>query len=294
MSKPPRLRVAARLAGLAVASTIALAGFDHRPATAAEPAQPLAIGQTFTIDSKVLGEVRRINVHLPPGYDEHTGVRYPVLYMLDGGIHEDFLHIAGLVEVETGDDSTVPTILVGIENTQRRRDLTGPTSDPRELAIAPVVGQSATFRRFMRDELMPQVRARYRTNGRRAIVGESLAGLFVVETLLEQPSLFDTYIAVDPSLWWNQDALVKWAPRRLAVMPPGVRTLYLACSRDGCPDGKDAESAIPRFAAVLRERAPNQLHWSLHRFPRETHATVFHPAAMDAFRDVLAPVRTPD
>lgn len=267
------------LPGLAMSAT---------PATAATTAQPLVIGQTFTIDSKLLSETRRINVYLPPGYDEHTDTRYPVLYMLDGGIKEDFLHIAGLVEVLTGDNSMVPAILIGIENTQRRRDLTGPTTDPGDLAIAPVVGKSALFRRFIRDELMPTVRARYRSNGKRSIVGESLAGLFIVETLLQQPDLFDTYIAVDPSLWWNHAALVKSATTRLASLPPGQRTLYLACSSDGCPAGKDATSPIPQFAAVLQAHAPRQLHWQLQRFPEETHATDFHPAAMDAFRRVFA------
>jgi predicted alpha/beta superfamily hydrolase len=258
------------------------------PAFADNGTQALVIGQTFTVDSKVLGETRRINVYLPPGYAEHLHASYPVLYMLDGGLKEDFMHIAGLVEVETGDGVMPPTILVGIENTQRRRDLTGPTTNPRDLAIAPAVGKSATFRRFISDELMPEISARYRTNGKRAIVGESLAGLFIVETLLQKPAMFDTYIAVDPSLWWNHHALVKTATAQLAAMPGGTRTLYLACSSDACPAGKDAIFPVPRFTAILQAHAPASLHWSLHRFPRETHATVFHPAAMDAFRRVFA------
>lgn len=262
-------------------------------AQAEPPARPLTIGQTFTLASKVLAETRRINVLLPRDYDKHPDARFPVLYLLDGGIGEDFLHIAGLVDVETGDGTMAPTILVGIENTQRRRDLTGPTTDSRDLAIAPVVGKSATFREFLHDELMPEVRMRYRTSGKRAIIGESLAGLFVVATFLQQPTLFDTWIAVDASLWWNHDALVNAAARDLAAQASGSRTLYLACSRDGCPDGKDAEFPVPRFAAVLQAHAPKGLHWLLRRFPRETHATVFHPAAMDAFKTVFpAPAKT--
>ncbi len=88
-------------------------------------AEPLVIGETFRIDSKVLGETRRINVYLPPGY-AGSDLRVPVLYMPDGGLAEDFLHIAGLVEVLVGDGSMRPFLLVGIENTERRRDLTGP------------------------------------------------------------------------------------------------------------------------------------------------------------------------
>jgi uncharacterized protein len=95
-------------------------------AKAADQATPLVIGETFTIASKILGETRRINVYVPPGYTESRDVRVPVLYMPDGGMAEDFLHIAGLVQVSVSNGTMRPFLLVGIENTQRRRDLTGP------------------------------------------------------------------------------------------------------------------------------------------------------------------------
>ena len=102
------------------------------PAVPAAPApnaaQPLAIGETFTLESKVLGETRRINVYLPPGYAK-SDTKLPVLYMPDGGLAEDFVHIAGLVQVSVGNETMRPFILVGIENTERRRDMTGPTDN---------------------------------------------------------------------------------------------------------------------------------------------------------------------
>src|SRR5262249_14962133 len=151
---------------------------------------------------------RRINVHMPPGYADSSGARLPVLYMPDGGLAEDFLHIAGLVQVSVSNGTMRPFLLVGIENTERRRDLTGPTDNEEDKKIAPRVGGSKAFRKFIREELMPQVKSRYRTTNETAIIGESLAGLFVVETFLLEPALFDTYIAVDPSLWWNNQKLV--------------------------------------------------------------------------------------
>ena len=132
-----------------------------------------------------------------------------MLYMPDGGLAEDFLHVAGLVQVSVGNGTMRPFIVVGIENTQRRRDLTGPTDNDDDRKIAPRVGGSAAFRRFIRDELMPDVRRRYRTTDETAIVGESLAGLFVVETLVVEPALFRTYVALDSSLWWNRRALIE-------------------------------------------------------------------------------------
>src|SRR5690554_4934034 len=90
-----------------------------------EKAEPLIIGDTFSLHSEVLSETRRINVYIPAGYEDSDTLRLPVLYMPDGGIGEDFLHVAGLVQILSMNGNMRPHILVGIENTERRRDLTG-------------------------------------------------------------------------------------------------------------------------------------------------------------------------
>ena len=251
-------------------------------ARAAEKSAPLVIGETFNIASKVLGETRRINVYMPPGYAESAGVRLPVLYMPDGGIAEDFLHVAGLVQVSVGNGTMRPHLLVGIENTERRRDMTGPTESEEDRKIAPRVGGSEAFRRFIREELMPEVKSRYRTTEETAVVGESLAGLFVVETFLAEPDLFDTYIAFDPSLWWNNRKLLTDAGRRLAARPALKKTLYFAASSDMGDLGG-------QFAEVLARHAPPGVRWHYERMPEEKHSTIYHPAALKAFRAVFPP-----
>jgi len=247
-------------------------------------ATPLVIGETFTIDSKILSETRRINVYLPPGYAESPAARLPVLYMPDGGIAEDFLHVAGLVQVSVGNATMRPFVLVGIENTQRRRDMTGPTENEDDKKIAPRVGGSGAFRKFIRDELMPQVKARYRTTDETAIVGESLAGLFVMETFLLEPDLFDTYIAFDPSLWWNNQKLVNDAGERLRTLSKRKKTLYVATSGDS-----GLANTTQRLAEVLSKQAPSGLGWHYERMPEEKHSTIYHPAALKAFRTVFKP-----
>src|SRR5215207_3445882 len=270
---------------IALGSVLALAAFGQgRPGPGADgKAVPLIIGETFTVSSKVLTETRRINVYLPPAYTESAGARLPVLYMPDGGVAEDFLHVAGLVQVSVGNGTMRPFLLVGIENTERRRDLTGPTENANDKKIAPRVGGSQAFRRFIREELMPQVKRRYRTTDETAVVGESLAGLFVVETFLLEPELFDTYIAFDPSLWWNNQNLVGAAGERLRARPKLAKTLYLASS------GEDRGDATRRFADVLAERAPAGLRWHFEQMPDERHSTIYHPAALRAFREVFKP-----
>jgi predicted alpha/beta superfamily hydrolase len=204
------------------------------------PNDPVPTSDSLTIASRVLGERRRINVHLPAGYAASRGRRYPVLYMPDGGLDEDFPHVVNTVDSLIALGAIRPVIVVGIPNTQRRRDLTGPTRVASDSAIAPRVGGSAAFRAFIRDELFPTIAARYRVTDERAIVGESLAGLFIVETLLEAPAMFDHYVAFDPSLWWDRGALVDAAPARLARL-----------------DARPRRQRVPRLGARV---APVELH----------------------------------
>lgn len=248
----------------------------------ASESAPLAVGETFTVESKILGEVRRINVYLPAAYSASADTRLPVLYMPDGGIAEDFLHVAGLVQVLAGNGGMRPFLLVGIENTQRRRDMTGPTENAEDKKIAPQVGGSAAFRKFIRSELMPAVNARYRTTNESAIIGESLAGLFVVETWFVEPDLFDTYIAFDPSLWWNDDELA--GDTRAFRANDRKKTLYLASSNE-----EELDRLIQQLAGRLRRSAPANLEWHYEPMPHETHATIYHPAALTALRRLFKP-----
>jgi predicted alpha/beta superfamily hydrolase len=264
---------------------LAVPVFGQADMRGASPAAPLVMGETFIIQSKTLGETRRINVYLPPIYKDSVSVRLPVLYMPDGGMGEDFLHVAGLVQVSVGNGTMRPYILVGIENTQRRRDLTGPTQNTEDRKIAPQVGGSAAFRKFIRTELMPVIEARYRTTKETAIVGESLAGLFIVETFFLEPDLFDTYIAIDPSLWWNDHALVDSAAARLRADNFGKRTLFLANS------SQDIDQRTKVLADTLEKYAPADLTWYYQPMMAETHATIYHPAALIAFRRVFKPER---
>lgn len=272
--------------------SLLLSAVSAAPLMAAEPtaqtaaASPLVIGETFTIQSKALGETRRINVYRPQPWGLDPKTPLPVLYMPDGGIGEDFLHLAGLVQVLTGNGSMRPFLLVGIENTERRRDMTGPSRDPEDQKIAPRIGGSAAYRDFLRDELMPQIRQRYATTDERALIGESLAGLFVIETLLQEPAMFNSYIALDPSLWWNHGALLSGAGKQVPSVARSGARLFLASS--GQPE---LAASSARLAAVLQQASPATLV-KYQTLPEETHATIYHPAALQGLR-TLFPVPPP-
>lgn len=267
--------------------SLLLSAVSAAPLMAAEPtaqtaaASPLVIGETFTLQSKALGETRRINVYRPQPWGVDPKTPLPVLYMPDGGIGEDFLHVAGLVQVLTGNGSMRPFLLVGIENTERRRDMTGPSRDPEDQKIAPRIGGSAAYRDFLRDELMPQVRQRYATTDERALIGESLAGLFVIETLLQEPTLFNSYIALDPSLWWNHGALLSGAGKQVPLVARSGARLFLASS--GQPE---LAASSARLAALLQQASPATLV-KYQPLPEETHATIYHPAALLGLRTLF-------
>jgi len=272
--------------------SLLLSAVSAAPLMAAEPtaqtaaASPLVIGETFTLQSKALGETRRINVYRPQPWGLDPKTPLPVLYMPDGGIGEDFLHVAGLVQVLTGNGSMRPFLLVGIENTERRRDMTGPSNVAEDRKIAPRIGGSAAYRDFLRDELMPQVRQRYATTDERALIGESLAGLFVIETLLQEPALFNSYIALDASLWWNHGALLSGAGKQVPSVARSGARLFLASS--GQPE---LAASSARLAALLQQASPATLV-KYQPLPEETHATIYHPAALQGLR-TLFPAQPP-
>jgi predicted alpha/beta superfamily hydrolase len=244
---------------------------------------PIVIGQSFVIASGVMGENREINVWLPPGYHDMTRT-YPVVYLLDGGVDQDFHHITGLAQLGTIVGTTQDFIVVGVATKDRRNELTFRAEhDPSLITDYPTHGQSGRFRHFIAEEVMPFIDATYRTDGDDALMGESLAGLFVVETFLRQPMLFERYIAISPSLWWDKGALADQAPALLTTQPPTGRILWLAVA----DEGGEMQASIDRLKAVLDEVTGYILVYSAR--PHETHATVYHPAALEALRILYAP-----
>ncbi len=230
---------------------------------------PLPEHETFTIESKQVGETRTINVWMPPGYKTGTDA-LPVLYMPDGGLKEDFPHIANTLAELVASKKIQPLMLVGIENTQRRRDLTGPTDVAKDKEIALVVGGSQNFRAFIKDELFDEINKRYRTTNEKGIIGESLAGLFVTETLLLYPDMFDYYIAFDPSLWWNDQHLISTAAEHLSKFPTAPKRFWFAGS-----GVEGVSSTVSELAKLIETKNINNLKWKYSDEPKEKHSTIF-------------------
>lgn len=160
---------------------------------------------------------------------------------------------------------------MGIENTERGKDLTGESKvDAHEKYGIPMADGAKNFRAFILEELVPEIERNYQTTGEKGIIGESLAGLFVVETFLLQPGAFDFYIAMDPSLWWNDNFLVKNAAEYLTELPDSSRKLWFAGSNT-----TDIFEYTRQFAELLEREQPKGLDWKYSDEPDEKHHTIF-------------------
>ena len=155
---------------------------------------PLLAQETMQIRSRVLNETRTAIVHLPDAYAQSKTAAYPVLYMLDGGTNH---RIAAAATSFLGVYGTIPElIVVAIPNTNRTRDFTPNDGAPK-------------FLQFLTTELAPRIEQRYRTRPMRVLAGHSLTALFTVWAMTRKPDAFFGWIALDPSLWWNDGAVLK-------------------------------------------------------------------------------------
>jgi uncharacterized protein len=224
----------------------------------------------FTIKSAVLGEERAILVRTPPGY-ERDGQRYPVLYMTDGDAH--MLHTTGTVSFLARNNRMPEMIVVGIPNTDRTRDLS-----PTHVAQAPgnpnvrfpTSGGADKFLKFIETELIPQIESKYRTQPFRALAGHSLGGLFAVHAMLSRPELFNAYIAVSPSLQWDNFVLIDRAKEFFKNRKDYNRTLYVTLGNEP----GDIGDAFNLFKDVLAKQQTKGFVWEAVQMSDEDHGSV--------------------
>jgi len=183
-------------------SILILLGVLLYKCVSAQQSQPITIGKIETIHSGTLKENRKIWVYAPTNTSNlnQPEKRYPVLYLLDGEAH--FYSTIGIIQQlsQANGNGVLPEmIVVGIENTNRFRDLVP------AYPAAEKIEKANPFMNFLSAELMPYIEERYPTAPYKVIVGHSLGGLTVIDLLVHYPSLFNAYIAIDPSLWYNNE-----------------------------------------------------------------------------------------
>ena len=242
---------------------------------------PIPNHDTFKIESKQVEETRVINVWTPPEY-ENSNESYPVLYMADGGIKEDFPHIANTIAKLIKEKSIPPIILVGIENTERGRDLTGHSESEYDAQFCPLTDGAKNFREFITKELFSEIGKRYRITTKNGLIGESLSGLFVMETFMKNPESFDFYIAFDPSLWWDNHYLVRNSNDLFRKFPDKEIKLWFAGSST-----EDISEYTNELNKALKNNTPNKVKWKYSDEPKEKHHTIFRATKEKALKWIL-------
>ncbi len=285
-----RTRPTTAIAGLVLlAAAAALAAGTTAPApkkaAPAGPAKvsaavPIARAERITIRSVVLGEDRELRIAKPADYDR-SDATYPVLYVLDA---ETAFPVTSEVVRFLSAYSLIPgMIVVGVVNTDRARDMTPNRAVPPHERYA-TAGGADRFLRFLREEAIPLVEKAYRGKPSPAILGHSLSGLLVVHALVAGPDLFSDYIAVSPSLWWNDyESYAK------------VRALY--ASRPSLPKRAwislaDESESEPERYDQLREAfeasAPKDFAVTVRFFKQDNHITTAVTSTMNALMSLYA------
>ena len=265
------LRFATVVILLAASPTLSLAQNDAP--------SPVIAGEQMTVYSEILGEDRPVMIYKPATYDQ-SSTPYPVLYLLDGNTH--FLHTAGVIEFLSNIGHMSQMLVVALPNTDRTRDLTPAQDNPDNRF--PTAGGADNFLNFIADELMPHVEEHYRTAPYEVLVGHSFGGLFAIHALMTRPDVFNAYIAISPSLWWDQKGLLPKAEAFFTEHRDLEGYLYMTIGNEG----GSMLAAAWEMAGILEEKAPDSFAWHFDYMEKETHGSIPHRTTYDALETLFA------
>src|SRR5215471_4034087 len=231
---------------------------------------PVVVGEAVNFRSAVLGEDRQLFIAKPGGYDG-ASERYPVLYILDAETH--FRYASGIVEFLAFADRIPEMIVVGIASgsrERRTRDLTPVSTSQMDQRFTPGHGGAASFLSFLTQELLPMVDKKYRTRPYRILVGHSHGGLFASYVLAEKPTAFQAYLAIDPSLSWNNGAVVNQIGTMLTRTKSLPVDFFLVAAHSGDP----RDRTLFKLAEVLKAKVPLDFRAHFELMNEETHMSV--------------------
>ena len=243
--------------------------------------------ERISIDSKVLGEKRSIVVHLPSAYASRAQLRFPVIYVTDASTRAG--HTASTMQ-SLADAGRMPeSIVVGVVNTDRNRDLTptrveSVTIDGAEQTY-PTSGGAAKFIAFFETELIPEIERRYRTERYRVLAGHSFGAMFTLETLFTKPRLFNAYIAISPTVWWDEKQPLRRAAQFIEANPELNATLILGIGNEQ----PVMNQPFDELKALLAQKSPKGLTVHSYHFEEDDHVSVPLHAYYVALRKLFLP-----
>ncbi|MGB5227395.1 MAG: alpha/beta hydrolase-fold protein [Eudoraea sp.] len=291
---------------IAIAFTLVNCQQKEDVANLEKPTNQIVIGQIDSVYSNILDESRNIWVHIPESAKNSTSnnIKYPVLYLLDGPGH--FYSVTGMIKQlsTTNGNTIVPEmIIVAIPNTDRSRDLTPSHVDFDFFSgdsIQYSSGGGNKFLDFMEDELIPHIEKTYPVSSYRTFVGHSFGGLSVINALISRQHLFNNYVAIDPSLWWDNQAFLKVADSILSVNKFDGKALYVGVAntmdegmiikevRNDTTKSTAHIRSILQFVNSIDTQNDNGLLFGWKYYNDDDHGSVPLITEYDAFRFLFA------
>ncbi|HVN58847.1 MAG TPA: alpha/beta hydrolase-fold protein [Bacteroidales bacterium] len=228
-----------------------------------------------SIDSKILKQTRRIIIYLPEGYDK-SAKGFPVVYVLDAG--DRIQHTVPTARFLFANGKMPKAIIVGVLNIDRNHDFL-----PDSIKSAPTGGGADNFARFFREELMPYVAKNFKTEGYNVLVGHSYGGVFAMNTLITDPTLFDSYIAIDPSFWYKDRMMIKKTHDEFGKGRNWNRAIFIT--------GREGEGmkgmGVDAMDSLLKQSAPAGLVWKVVPYAGEDHGSVTFKSVYDGLRFIF-------
>jgi len=249
----------------------------------AQNADDVVIAKEIKINSAVLGEERIIYVSVPSGYDDSKD-SYQVLYILDG-----VTEAIGLVKYLSDYGVCPQLIIVSIGEVNPSRDMfpskpqysrgTQPAKpwyakkEDDELRVSrpgEKIGEADKYLSFIETELFPYIEKNYRTAPYRICCGHSKGGLCVTHAFVSHTNMFNAYIALNPSLYWDDGLVMKTAEEKFASLDFKHKQFYFDIG------GNEVPSTIGDafdFAGIIRQNASSDLRWKLDYLANENHSS---------------------
>ena len=264
----------------------------------------LVIGKIDSISSTYLQEQRKVWVYLPNGFNDKSTQRYPVVYLMDGTAH--FYSVVGMIQQFSqvnGNTICPEMIVVGIDNTDRTRDLT-PTHIKEDIlyldsSLAKTSGGGENFISYLRKELIPYIDSHYPTQPFRMVIGHSFGGLMAMHMLIHHTDLFNVYVSIDPSMWWDNMKYLKQSEQLLQGKKFTNKTLFLGYAntmdegmdtarvqKDNSPMSRHIRSIIS-VDHLLKSKKNNGLQYASKFYKDDSHTTVPLISTYDALRFVF-------
>lgn len=237
--------------------------------------EPIVTGSSFKLHSKILNEDRTIMIALPGDY-EKSKKNYPVIYLTDG--QWNFNVTSQAIGSQSGNGLAPQMIVVAIQTLENRdRDLLTTRNEQEKMG-----GGADNFYNFLTEELVPFIEKNYRTFPYRALCGTSFGGIFIVHSFIKNPKFFDSYLALSPSMWWDDGIFLKRSKEFLTKNPDLKNSLYICVANEGLDMG------VNSYAEILTQFSPKGLKWKFEEYPKEVHGSIPYLSTYNGLRFIFS------